>query len=262
MPRFAANLSLLFTEVPLVERFARARAAGFSRVEIQFPYEAPLEELARARRDADVACVLVNVPAGDLMQGGDGLACVPGREAEFRDAVERAVEYAEGLGAKVVNVLSGRVPEGVDEHACLDLLVRHLAHASGRLASIGVKTTCEAINTFDMPRFLVHRTERMHALVEAVGHASFGIQYDVYHMARMGEDVLHDLRTSGDRLFHVQFADIPGRGAPGTGTLDFDAIFGAIDALPYEGAVAAEYRPGGPTEPTLAWLARHGDRPG
>lgn len=262
MPRFAANLSLLFTEVPLVERFARARAAGFACVEIQFPYEAPLEELVRARRDAGVECVLVNVPAGDLMQGGDGLACVPGREAAFREAVELAVEYAGGLDAKLVNVLAGRVPEGGDERECLERLVDHLKHASGRLASVGARTTSEAINTFDMPRFLVHRSQRMRELVEAVASPSFGIQYDVYHMARMGEDVLHDLRTLSPWLFHVQFADVPGRGAPGTGTLDFASIFAAIDALPYEGVAAAEYRPGGPTEPTLAWLSRFGDREG
>lgn len=255
MVRFAANLSLLFTELPLLERFAAARAAGFEAVEIQFPYELEVATLQAQLRAHDLQLVLINVPAGDLMQGGDGLAGVPGREPEFRAAVQEALRYAQALRVPTVNVLPGRQPEGVDAARCQDTLVGNLRHAAQALQGIGVGAVFEAINTFDMPRFCVHSLAQMLAVQDAVAHPNLKLQFDIYHLARMGEDVAPALRAHCARIGHIQFADLPGRGAPGSGTLDFAALFALLDQLPYTGWCGAEYRPTGPTADSLSWLS-------
>lgn len=261
MLRFSANLSMLFTESPLIERFARARQAGFERVEVQFPYEVPAETLRDAIHDAGVELVLFNVGAGDLLAGGDGLACVPSRRAAFADALNLAAEYASVLRPHFVNVLAGRVPAGETRDACLAQFRESLSatcHTMGAArigagASVGV--VVEALNAVDMPRFLLASHDDV--VSEIVG-TSARVQYDVYHQAMMGRDVIADLiadLTSGaPRIGHVQFADVPGRSAPGTGTLDFDAIFSAIARSGYRGSVGAEYRPMGPTAESLGWL--------
>lgn len=253
MLRFAANLSMLFTHLPLTERFAAARAAGFEAVEIQFPYDTPLAELQQAQRQAGVKVVLINVPAGDLMTGGDGLAGVPGREAEFRKAVEAAIPYATGLEVDCVNVLSGRLADGVERETALATLGRNLTFAAARFAEIGVKVTSEAINFIDIPRFLLNTTDDMNVITEQVSHPNFYLQVDLYHLARMGEDLEKVLRDNIGRIAHIQFADLPGRGAPGSGTLDFPHLFGLIDTLPYAGWTAAEYKSDSQTIDNFGW---------
>lgn len=256
MLRFSANLSLLFTERPLIERFAAARAAGFSAVEIQFPYELPVAVLQHELQASDLQLVLINVPAGDLMQGGDGLAGVPGREMTFRTAVDEALHYAQELGVPTVNVLAGRQPEGESRARCLQVLETNLRHACETLHASGITTVMEAINTYDMPRFLLHSVAHMQELLARVDHPGLKMQFDCYHMRRMQEDVVLGLQENIRNIGHIQFADVPGRHEPGTGQMNYDEIFTLIRKLPYAGWVGAEYRPSTVTGTSMSWLSR------
>jgi hydroxypyruvate isomerase len=250
--KFSANLSLLFTEHPLAERFAAARAAGFDAVEIQFPYALEISTLKRLLDENGLRLVLINVGAGDLMDGGDGLACVPGREGDFRAVLQQAADYAGALGVAQVNVLSGRQPQDVSREKCLDVLEGNLAEAVTVLARAGAGTVVEAINIFDMPRFLVHSLKDMQILCDHIG--GLRMQFDCYHMSRMGENVLEALRANLPLVGHVQFADNPGRHEPGSGQLDFHRLFALLRDSGYEGWCGAEYRPSRRTEDTLGWL--------
>lgn len=254
MLRFSANLSLLFTERPLADRFAAARAAGFDAVEIQFPYELDIATLRRLLDENGLRLVLINVPAGDLMAGGDGLACVPGREADFREAVAQAAAYAGALGVPTVNVLAGRRPAAHSVEACEAVLERNLAHAVAAFRALDVATVLEAINVFDMPRFLIHSLEDMQRFCRRVPRLR--MQFDCYHMSRMGEDVADALRDNLPLVGHIQFADNPGRHEPGTGRIDYRAVFSLIRDADYAGWCGAEYRPSRTTEETLAWWQR------
>lgn len=240
MPRLAANLSLLFADRPLPERFAAARRAGFDEVEIQFPYSHSIPELATACQAAGVRVVLINLPAGDLMQGGDGLACVPAQTDAFVDALQQGLAYATALDVQCVNVLAGRLPAGVSRQQALTTLTGRLQLACRTFAPHGITVTCEAINPLDMPRFLVNDCDDMEALRQAVGCDNFGLQFDIYHMARQQHDVTALLEKHAAHIVHIQFADCPGRGVPGTGSLDFKRIFMKIREIGYRGSVAAE----------------------
>lgn len=258
MLKLSANLSLLFAELPLAERFSAAKRAGFDAVEIQFPYELSAELIAERAAAAQVQPVLFNVPAGDLMAGGEGLAAVPERREEFRRAVEQAVAYARVLKPKAINVLAGRClrPERTDEY--LHTLKANLRHASDALAGVGVPTVFEGINTFDMPGFLVSRGQQMLELLAEVDHPNLALQYDAYHMVRMGEDPAAFIAAHADKIGHIQFADAPGRGQPGTGAVDFAGLFAAVAASGYGGYLGAEYKPVGGTEQSLGWMASYG----
>jgi hydroxypyruvate isomerase len=255
--KFCVNLSLLFAERPLVERFAAARAAGFRAVEIQFPYELDIATLKQQLDEHELKLVLINMPAGDLMQGGDGLACVPGREKEFRAAVAQALDYAVALEVPTINVLAGRRPAGMPEEVCEAVLVENLEYAMDKLRSAHIATVTEAINIFDMPRFLVHSLEDMRRLCDRVSHLK--MQFDCYHMSRMGEDAAEALRDNLGLVGHVQFADSPGRHEPGTGRIDYNAVFSLLRDSSYAGWCGAEYRPSRATEDTLGWWQRWRD---
>ena len=254
MPQFAANLSLLFTEYPLIERFAYAKQMGFDAVEIQFPYELNIEQIKQQLDEHDLDLVLINVPAGDLMQGGDGLACVPHQEQAFRMAVMQALNYAHALGVGRVNVLAGRQPMDCELLDCLKTLAANLRYAAEAFQSIGVITTFEAINTFDMPRFLVKSVVDMQEMLEAVDHPTLKMQFDCYHMARMNEDLATALRDNINAIGHIQFADVPNRHQPFTGNLPFTALFELISSLNYHGYCGAEYHPTGHTLDSLDWF--------
>lgn len=257
--RFSANISMLFKERPLLERFAAARAAGFGAVEIQFPYDTPLDDLVRARRDADIAVDLINLPAGDFATGVRGIAALPDahRAAEFREAIAKGRDYLVALGARKTNVLAGLLPDGVTRADCMRRFAENLRHAADMLNPHGIRVLVEAINPFDVPGFMVNRTREALAVVEdaAAGSArDIAVQADLYHMARQNEEPAAALKHLGARLGHIQFADVPGRGEPGTGALDWRAQFAAVDAAGYTGFVAAEYNPTRRTEDTLTWL--------
>lgn len=254
--KIAANLSMLFTELPLAERVLAARVAGFDGVEIQFPYELPAIRLKELLERAGLPLVLINLPAGDLMQGGAGLAGVPARQAEFNAALQEALTYAAMTRPMAVNVLPGRLAEGVERQQALDTLTANLRKTAEAFAPLGIRVLCEAINPLDMPGFLVNTPEHLLALLEAVDHPNCQAQLDLYHMARQQLDIPAGIRLLVGRIGHVQFADHPGRGAPGSGELDFPTLLGALRDSGYDGWLGAEYRPGEQgSEASLGWLA-------
>lgn len=257
MLKFSANLSMLFTERPLPERFAAAHVAGFSAVEIQFPYELEISRLHTLLQENSLELVLINAGAGDLMQGGDGLACVPGKEAEFRAAVASALEYAVALDIPAINILSGRQPAGARRESCMAVLLENLHYATTACKAAGVKTLVEAINVVDMPRFLVHSLHDLHFLCDQVDGVQ--MQFDCYHVSRMGEDVLMALHNHLAQTGHIQFADSPGRHEPGSGDIEFGKVFSFLQTSAYAGWCGAEYRPSTNTENTLAWLKQWQD---
>lgn len=255
--KLAANLSLLFTELPLVERIPAAAAAGFSGVEIQFPYELPAAELRNALDAAGLPLVLINLPAGDLMAGGAGLAAVPQRQAAFDAALAEALAYAQAVRPQCVNVLPGRLAEGLSRAAALATLAGNLRSTAEAFAPLGIRVLAEAINPIDMPGFLVNGPDDLLALLAAVDHPNCAAQLDFYHMARQGLDLPACIAALAGRIGHVQFADYPGRGAPGSGTLDFAAALAALREAGYAGWLAAEYRPDAAgTTAGLGWLAQ------
>lgn len=255
MPRFSANLSLLFTERPLLDRFAAAKAAGFAAVELQFPYAEAKEALA-ARLDASgLPLVLHNLPAGDWAAGERGLACVPGREAEFREGVARAIDYADALGCPRLNCLAGLAPPGVERTRVIATLTENLAFAADALGRAGLRLLVEPINDRDMPGFVLNRLDEAAAVIAAVGADNLFLQADLYHMAMMGEDLPARLAAHAPRIAHVQIADAPGRHEPGTGGLDFPGVFRHLDALGYAGFVGCEYVPAAGTEAGLGWMS-------
>lgn len=253
--KIAANLSLLFCELPLLQRVQAAAAAGFDGVEIQFPYEVPASQLREELERAAMPLVLINLPAGDLMAGGCGLAAVPERQAQFDAALQEAFDYAVEVRPRCVNVLPGRLAEGVSRASALATLEANLRRAAERFGALGVKVLCEAINPLDMPGFVVNTAEQLGELLERVGHPNCLAQLDFYHMARQGLDMSACIDRLAGRIGHVQFADCPGRGAPGTGALTFDPLLRKLVATGYRGWLGAEYRPTGDTSASLAWLA-------
>lgn len=254
MLRFTANLSMLFTELPLPERFQAAKQHGFNAVEIQFPYELPAVTLQALLLKHDLKLVLFNVDADDLLQSGEGLAAVPEKQEMFRAAVAQACDYAQLLKPGCINVLPGR---------CLnaDRLVEYrqtfndnLAYAADVFADIGVTTVFEAINSLDMPGFIVDGSAKMLSVLQEVNHPRVRLQYDIYHMSRMREDCAAFLSRHIDKVGHIQFADCPGRGQPGSGKVDFASLFELIAGLPYKGWVGAEYKPIPITADSLGWM--------
>lgn len=255
MPRFSINVSMMLQEFGFLDRFQAAADLGFAGVDIQFPYEFPAQAVARAARRAGVEIVLINVPAGDLSAGGDGLACVPGREAEFARAVEDAADYAFALGVKRVNVLSGRVPPDVKREAAMTTLSSNLRAAADRFAPLGVTVMVEPCNGRDVPRYLIQRTRDAIAAIDAAERDNLAIQFDFYHRQIVEGDLIDGFRAVLPRIAHMQFADTPGRHEPGTGEINYPAVFAAIDASDYSGWVGAEYRPTGTTSASMNWLA-------
>lgn len=253
--KIAANLSLLFTELPLIERVVAAAAAGFDGVEIQFPYELPAIRLKEALEAAGMPLRLINLPAGDLMSGGAGLAAVPARQAEFEAALQEALSYAAMVRPALVNVLPGCLAEGLEPEQALACLVSNLRKTAEAFQLLGIAVVVEAINPLDMPGFLINTPEQLDALLKAVAHPNLSAQYDLYHMARQGLDIAAGLALLAGRIGHVQFADYPGRGAPGTGKLQFVPVLAALREQGYRGWLAAEYRPGAAgTGAGLGWL--------
>lgn len=255
--KLAVNLSMIFTEVPLIERFALARQHGFEHVEIQFPYELSIAQIQQQLRAHNLSLCLINVPAGDLMQGGNGLAGIPGKEPEFRQAVQQAIEYATALDVPSVNILAGKQPLDVDLLPCLCTLASNLKVASQMLSQLNIQPVFEMINGTDMPRFLLQNIAQAQEMLEAVQHPQLKMQYDCYHMAMMGEDVLTTLQENIEQIGHIQFADCPGRHQPCTGDIDYQAIFAYLQSSAYAGYVAAEYRPQSQSQHSFEWKAQY-----
>jgi hydroxypyruvate isomerase len=254
MIRLAANLSMLFTELPFLDRFAAARAAGFSAVEYLFPYEFPREELAQRLRAHRLKQVLFNLPAGDWAAGERGIACHPGRVDEFRGGVQRAITYANALDCGQVNCLAGKLPRGVEGEEAHATLVDNLRYAARALRAAGIRLLVEPVNIHDIPGFFVSRTEQAIALIEEVASDNLLLQYDAYHAQRMEGEIAATLQRHLARIGHVQIADNPGRHEPGTGEIHYPFLFRHLEALGYSGYVGCEYKPRGTTTEGLGWM--------
>ena len=255
MPRFSANISVMFEEYDFLDRFQIAKECGFNAVEIQFPYEIPANKLVATKQNVGVDIILINVGAGDLTSGGPGIAAYPGREKEFKVAVEKAYEYAEILNVRFVNVLAGSPPlDEFDEANCLDIFSSNLNYAAAEFEKIGVMVLTEAVNTKDRPGFLISTTSAAIGAIDRAKHGNLAIQYDLYHMQIMEENLVETIRGNLDRIGHIQFADTPGRKEPGTGEINFSYVFDAIDRMDWQGWLGAEDIPSIRTESTLGWM--------
>lgn len=253
MPRFAANLTMLFTELPFIDRFGAAARTGFTAVEFLFPYAWPAEEI-RAQLDAHgLHLVLHNLPAGDWGAGERGIACLPGREAEFRDGVAQAIAYAQALGVNQLNCLAGKAPEGVPPELLHRTLVENLRFAAQALRPAGLRLLVEPINTRDIPGFFVNTTAQALSLLDEVDAGNAFVQYDIYHAQRMEGELAATLQKHLARIGHIQLADNPGRNEPGTGEINYPWLFRHIDAIGYTGWIGCEYKPATTTEAGLGW---------
>jgi hydroxypyruvate isomerase len=255
MPRFAANLSLMFTEVAFLDRFAAARAAGFEAVEFLFPYEHPAEEIARRLADNGLSQVLFNAPPGDWAAGERGNAALPGRSAEFREGFLRALDYAAALGCPRIHVMAGLAPAGVPRATLMATYAANLDWAAERAAPAGVKPVIEPINHRDIPRFVLNTTDEAAAIIAALGPDRIGLQFDLYHCQITEGDLVKRVEKHLPLIAHMQVADNPGRNEPGTGEVNWDFVFRRIDALGFRGWIGCEYRPAGETVAGLGWLA-------
>lgn len=254
MPKFAANLTMMFNEVPFPQRFAAAARAGFRAVEFLFPYDYPPAEVAGWLREAGLESVLFNLPPGDWGAGERGLAALPGRESEFRAGVARALEYAQALGTPRLHAMAGLVPEGVSRAACLETYIENLRHVARELARHGRTLLIEPINGRDMPGYFLQTQAEAHAIREAVAEPNLKVQMDFYHAQIVEGDLATTFRKYFDGIGHVQIASVPERHEPDDGEVNYPYLFGLLDRLGYAGWVGCEYRPRGRTEDGLGWL--------
>lgn len=254
MPRFAANLTMLFNEVPFLDRFEKAAAAGFTGVEYLFPYDFPVEELVAKLKANNLSQVLHNLPAGNWGGGERGIAILPERVDEFRAGVDKAIEYATALGCPQVNILAGIVPAGADREVLHNTFVNNLKFAAPKIKEAGLKLLIEPINTRDIPGFFLNYTKQAKAIIEEVGSDNLFIQYDIYHMQIMEGDLARTIEANLAQIAHIQLADNPGRNEPGTGEINYPFLFRHLDAIGYEGWVGCEYKPKGETGAGLGWL--------
>ncbi len=254
MPRFCANLTLLYNEFDFLDRFEAASQDGFKGVEYLFPYAWPREQLAERLATHGLTQVLHNLPAGDWAAGERGLAVLPDRVGEFQDGVGLAIDYATALGCKQVNCLAGIAPPGVAADVLRQTFVENLRFAARALKAAGIRLLAEPINTHDMPGFYLNHTAQALALFEAAGGDNLGLQYDVYHMQVMEGDLARTIETHRDRIGHIQIADNPGRHEPGTGEINYPFLFAHLDRLGYDGWIGCEYKPLASTREGLSWL--------
>ena len=259
MPKFAANLTMLFQEVSFLDRFAQSANAGFKYVEYLFPYEWAAELLAKQLADHGLQQVLFNLPAGNWIKGERGIASLPGREHEFREGLELAIHYAEKLNVKQVNCLSGLLPE---HHAAAvfpehwETLVENVRYAAHELEKHNIQLLLEPINSkIDMPGFLLDTLDKALHLIQECQSSNVRIQFDIYHMQIMQGDIIRNLAQYLPMIGHIQFADNPGRHEPGSGELNFQRIFSSLDELNYTGWVSAEYIPKNTTADSLKWFS-------
>jgi hydroxypyruvate isomerase len=236
MPKFSTSLSMMFNEVDFLDRFAAAARAGFRGVEYMFPYDYDKHRLRETLDANGLTQVLHNLPAGDWNAGERGIACLPGRTAEFQTGVARAIEYATALGCTRLNCLAGIAPAGLDPNEARQTFVSNLKYAAPRLRDSGIQLTIESVNTRDIPGFFLNRTSQAVDVLEAVGSDNLFLLYDVYHM---------------------QIADVPARHEPGTGTINFPEVFNLVDRNGYSGWIGCEYKPGSTTEAGLGWAKNY-----
>ena len=260
MPKFAANLSFLYNELPFLDRFEAAAKDGFKAVEYLFPYEWPEAELAARLRDNGLQQVLFNAPPGDWDGGERGIACLPGREADFRAGIQKALSYAKALSCPRVHVMAGLVPEGIERDTLQPTYIANLNWAAVEAAKQGVGLLIEPINTRDIPRFFLNRQDQAHDIIDAVGALNLQVQMDLYHCQIVEGDVAMKLRKylPTGRVGHLQIASVPERNEPDRGELNYAYLFALIDALSadcgWDGWLGCEYRPRTTAHEGLGWM--------
>ncbi|MGF6158824.1 hydroxypyruvate isomerase [Ensifer sp. KUDG1] len=260
MAKFAANLTMLFNEVPFLDRFALAAKAGFEGVEYLFPYEFEKVSLRAELHRYGLTQVLHNLPAGNWASGERGIAILPDRVDEFRKGVASAIDYATALDCKQVNCLVGIAPIGVSEAVLRSTLVANLKLAASELGKQGIRLLIEPINDFDIPGFYLNTVEQAASIIEEVGSDNLFIQYDLYHQQRTQGELIGTYKRFADRIVHVQLADNPGRNEPGTGEINYPFVFDALEAAGYDGWIGCEYKPRTTTAEGLSWLGAERQR--
>jgi hydroxypyruvate isomerase len=254
MPKFSANLSMLFGEHEFLDRFDAAAKAGFKAVEYVGPYDHAADVVAARLKKNGLVQALFNLPPGDWGKGERGIAVMPDRVEEFRKSVDTAITYAKALGCPQVNCLAGIAPAGVDRRALDDVFVENLKFAAERLKQAGVKLLIEAINTRDIPGFFLTGSKQALDIMDRVGSDNLYFQYDIYHMQIMEGDLARTIEANLGRIAHIQLADNPGRNEPGTGEINYTFLYEHLDRIGYKGWVGAEYKPKAGTEAGLGWL--------
>ena len=253
MPRFAANLTMMFNEVDFLDRFEAAAKAGFKGVEYLFPYDFDAAELKSRLDTFGLTQVLHNLPAGDWAGGERGIACLPDRVEEFKAGVDKAISYATTLGCKQVNCLIGLTPADVDADVVRKTVVDNLSFAAGKLKDAGIKLVIEAINTRDIPGFYLSGTQQAVDLIADTGSDNIAVQYDIYHMQIMEGDLAPTMDKHMAQIDHIQLADNPGRNEPGTGEINYPFLFSHLDKIGYDGWIGCEYKPATTTVEGLSW---------
>ncbi len=254
MPKFSANLSMLFTEVPFLARFEVAAKAGFKGVEVQFPYAFETKQIAEKIESTGLELVLFNLPAGDWDAGDRGIAANPARVGEFRDGVGKALEVAKKLGVTQLNCLGGLAPEGVPEEKIRQTFVDNLKFAGGELKKAGLRLLVEPVNYLDVPGVYLFHTQKALDLIKETGADNIFLQHDIYHMQRMEGELANTIKANIAMIRHMQIADSPGRNEPGTGEINYRFLFRLIDELGYDGWIGCEYHPKTTTLEGLGWM--------
>ncbi len=254
MPKFNANLSMLFTEVDFLDRFEKAAKAGFKGVEYLFPYDYDKNLLADKLKSNGLVQVLFNMPPGDWGAGDRGLGCLPDRVGEFQDAVGKTIEYAKVLDCKMINCMAGKTPAGLSQEKADETLVANLKFAAEKFKEAEIMALLEAINFRDIPGYHVNTSKHALAILDQVGHNA-GFQYDIYHMQRMEGELANTIKENLARIPHMQLADLPGRHEPGTGEINYPFLFKFLDEIGYKGWIGCEYIPAAGTEAGLGWLS-------
>jgi hydroxypyruvate isomerase len=255
MPRYTANISFMFPDRPFLDRIDAAKAAGFTHIECHFPYEFPISVVKERLARAGVTLTGLNTAAGDTSKGEWGLAGIPGREADFRAHFDQALSYATGLGASVIHVMAGNIaPE--QRSAALKTYVANLKEAAAKASGTNITLLLEPLNSRDMPRYLVSRSDDIVAILKEIGAPNVKLMFDAYHVQIMEGDLIKRLERHKDFIGHVQIAAVPSRAEPDEGEVNFPAIFAALDAIGYRGLIGAEYKPRGRTEDGLGWMRK------
>jgi len=254
MPQFAANLTMMFTELPFMERFQAAHDAGFKRVEFLFPYAFAPSELAAELQKYDLQQALFNMPPGDWDAGERGYASIPGREEEFKQSVATALSYAKALGCKNVHAMSGLVPAGADYQAHVQTFISNIRYAADAFKQDGINVLIEPLNSRDMPNYFVAHQRDAVALIKQVERDNVKLQFDFYHAQIMDGDLTVLFRDLFNDIGHIQIASVPDRNEPCYGEINYPCIFRMLDEIGYQGVIGCEYKPKGKTQDGLDWV--------
>ncbi|MFC2021297.1 2-oxo-tetronate isomerase [Chloroflexota bacterium] len=257
MPKFSANLTMLFTETDFLNRFERAAKAGFKAVEFMLPYEYDKGDILKKMGKYGLEVVLHNLPAGNISKGDWGIACLPDRRSEFQVSVGLAIQYAKALKCPTLNCMNGIVPKGMSMDRVRQTYIDNLKFAAEATEKEGIQLVIEPINVIDRPGTYLTTTSQAREIIKEVNHPNLGIHYDMYHMQVMEGNLAMTIRNNIGFIKHMHLADNPGRHEPGTGEINFHNLFRFIDEAGYKGWIGAEYKPTGETENSLEWFIKH-----